>query len=507
MGFENRPAVVGMALRPEALYAVAVLWHAGVPKVHASVRLPLPAGNNPHDPNLDGAGSAISAAVRRLRHRPRRVHFAMPFPMAQCRAMELPFVHNAQRGAVLRAELDIQKLLPAGEGGAAALWREGTPPQAHPLGGTAFFLRESVLAAWEESAGAAGRRFDGVEPESIAAARAVFANHAGRPTAVLVTTDDSWELLVSDGQRITLHRQIPGGRRESIRHPESSSTEPAPVPNGLAPMGASPSSGAETAPPFLAAELARSLAFHRRSHPDIREIECLWTTGMELPHALATAIATALGHPLVPCFPLDVPDPVDDSERMGWASAVGAALAEESPLPPPTRVARAPHESAARRRAPQIVGAGMIGSALVLLGSGVLSWTLDRDEAAWTSQRTKWMQRLAQERRRDAPRWRAQDIALAVDSSTAGKQIPIAQWLEKLAARDLEGVSLDRVTVDSPTRWEWEGESISPEALGRFLQTGDGAPRVAARLQSLRLDPVGRIRFTAGPSSEETPSP
>ncbi|MFY7951168.1 MAG: hypothetical protein ACOVT5_01555, partial [Armatimonadaceae bacterium] len=217
MGAENKPASVGVAYRPGALYAVSIVQHGTVPRVHSCVRLPLPPVD-PGDSRLpESLGTTIASVLRRLRCRPRQTQFTMPFPMPRCRSIELPYLPPAQRGAMLRAELDTQKLLPAGDGGAGALWCESRVADANPLSGTAFFLTESVLSAWEDAAQKAGRRFAGVEPESIAMARSAFSENPGHAMAVLVTGEDAWELFVGDGERILLHRQIPGGHRAASR--------------------------------------------------------------------------------------------------------------------------------------------------------------------------------------------------------------------------------------------------------------------------------------------------
>ena len=514
MGEAKRPATVGIALCGDFLYGVAVQWFGATPRVVGSARVAL----HPRDLGTDGVPADLAAGfesvLKRLRCRPRHVFFATEFANHRTRSVEFHWIPEPRRDALLRAELDAHGLLKAGEGGVGALWIETAPDGGDgPLRGSIAFLPEAELSAWEQAAAAVGRRFEGLEPEPVAAIRAAVVGIGSAPALLLHVGRDAWEVFVVDGNRFVLHRRIPGGSRSRtegqtsnpMQQPESS--EPAP-PLGMAPIGTTGSFEAETHAGFLASELGRTLAFHQRSRPSDAPFPCLWTVGQALPPNLALAVERALGIPVVDAYPATLPEPTDPSETAGWVAGYGVALGGSPSCLAAMTVGRTGKDAVARRRAPGVIRAATIATVLVLVGSSSATIGLVHAETQWNSRRTAWMQSLAETRRQHAPRWRDREDASAVDQFVSEVALPVSEVLHQLEAAAQPGISLKKLNMPGLGRWECEGDALGADALRVYVAGWEGSgSSEPPRLRNVRLDAGSRVRFvlaTGGPAEGAT---
>lgn len=456
--------------------------------------LPLPPGG-PEDglvrPEI--VGPLLRRWFRDQRVRPTSIKFAVDLPQERSRTLRLPFMPEGERALVIRGELEATCGLPVGTGAVDFAWLE-LPVQEgarHEADVVAFFITEPELEAWERLAQQVGASFGGVEPSSWACIRSVLGDLPQSPSAVLHVSETHCDLVVADGHRVRVIRRIAGLRR----------AEPAPsvVPAVDAPdipgfSNATPPS-AEVLPVddglgFVVGEVARTLAFHARNHPESRPIDAVVLIGSvdEYRRFRSAGSSYGLNWQTIPDL---------DAEGGPGCRAAAAVASLESPHGfAPLALERERQQARLRRRTPVMVrlAAGASLAALSMAVGATLSLAREEDRAIRGKLEEVARMEAINERRGDRIQFLSMVESATVISRQAG--LPVSELLGRLAVATTSGVSIGRFEVRGDGSVVIEGDSVDARSAQSFAVRLGRDPRIREpRFESMRQAKDGSISF------------
>ncbi len=455
------------------------------------------------------------------------------------RTVRLPDVPAREQRMLVRGELEGSGTLPPGGGGMDFIWSPLPYTEDKHLADVfAYYANDTTLDPLYQALRSAGVQVNAIEPSSLSMMRGYLAcSGSGGPIALLCPSEKYTDLCLHDGVRVRYIRRIPAGildiTGEAPAGPTNFSTQiqetPASAPEArpasawerleaeaaaavpsplmvediedddavLEAGGLQATGGAS----FIVSEVNRSLAFHSREH------------GMESTPASLVLLATRPVADLLSeqlagklSVPIDTTDPISQATWPTDVSALRADLllaALGSALGsagldygvPLVDVSQQERVAEARRRAPNLLFAGMAGSTIWMIGAAVAAISLAILENNTGSHLNDVKTEIERVKTEQAPGLRYRDLMNAVQTVRRASQVPASSVLGRIAASLRPGVSLTGVNV-SGNKVEIDGKAMGTGSVQTFAYAlGQGRAVVLPYIESLKREPAGRLTF------------
>jgi len=531
---------VGVFITPSTITAVQARRSPGRIEVVAVGAVDTPKGAMDGGRVKDPAsvGQAIRGLLRHLNIRSRSVRVALSSSSYGLRALRFPEVPRQERRAMVRGEMEEKGTLPNGSDGFDFLW---TPAPAdsgrRQADAYVYYTGDAAVDSIRETIRAAGLRLEIVEPASLTLVRAYLAGNL-TPSALLCPSKKHSDLCIFDGAHIRSLRRIPTGWDDFLSRPDiadysetvmPSLSSPPPVGGRYDFSAEGDEAGGEEADweiretlndavsnsdaSFLTSEVARSLAFFAREHPDASRPESLVILGPEdIVANMSAFLADGLSVPVLSVNPLegfDMPAAQGGTSH-DYLVAIGAAIGEAEGAVPALDLAQQTATTRTRRQAPVVLMAGMGGatawmllSIIAAIALSVLSGNATNESALITQE----IKRIQDER---APLLREQAVLEATKQAQVQGQVPAASILGRVAAATPPGVTLTGLKCTADGKINVEGKSRDTDSMQRFARAlGEGKVIKSPSFEMMKQDAkegltfriVSRFRAPAPPAT------